>query len=103
MNRRNIIVVVKVTIYSSIPQCKTFYKIIIVAQEVMEITNSPTFCPKSNNKGSFSEDLYGGIFIRSALDKIVAMFFPPKPPVDLSGPPGEPLRTTGGLCGPYCD
>jgi hypothetical protein len=31
-------------------------------QEVMERTNSPTFCWSSTNKGSFSTDLYACIF-----------------------------------------
>jgi len=34
----------------------------IEGQEVMERTNSPTFCWRSTNKGSFSTDMYGCIF-----------------------------------------
>jgi hypothetical protein len=34
----------------------------IEGQEVIERTNSPTFCWRSTNKGSFSTDMYGCIF-----------------------------------------
>jgi hypothetical protein len=44
----------------SIHHFKVFSKIMTVWQEVMERTNSPTFCWSTNN-GSFSTDMYGRI------------------------------------------
>jgi len=35
----------------------------IEGQEVMEITNSPTLCWRSTNRGSFSTVMYGCIFL----------------------------------------
>jgi hypothetical protein len=49
----------------------------IEGQEVVEMTNSPTFCWSSANKGSFSSDIYGCFFIRSVPDAIFAMLFLP--------------------------
>jgi len=57
----------------------------IVGQEVMERTNSPTFCWRSTNKGSFSTDMYGCIFHSfSVWYNFCNAFFIPKPPADHS-------------------
>jgi hypothetical protein len=40
----------------------------------MERTNSPSFCWKSPNKGSFSTDMFEYIFIRSVSDTILNAF-----------------------------
>jgi hypothetical protein len=57
----------------------------IVGQEVMKKTNSPTFC-WSTNKGSFSTDV---LFIRQVPDTILVRFFFQ-----------NRLRTAANLCGP---
>jgi hypothetical protein len=56
--------------WSRLPQPHFFYtpiwsisKIITVGQEVTESTNSPTFCWRSTNKGSFSTDMHGCIVL----------------------------------------
>jgi hypothetical protein len=57
-------------LHFSMHSFKVFYKIMIVWKEVMEGTNSPTFCWMSTNKGSFSPDMHGYIFIRSVSNTI---------------------------------
>jgi hypothetical protein len=66
--------------------------------EIMERTNSPTFCWRSTNKGSFSTDVHGCIFHSLSVWQIVAMNFLQKLPADRSRPLGEPPRIIGVPC-----
>jgi hypothetical protein len=59
------------TIHDSRHKCKTSSKVMVVGQEVMERTNSPTFCWKSTNKPSISPDMYGRIFIHAFIQCLI--------------------------------
>jgi len=59
-----------------------------VEQELMERRNSPTFCWRSNNKGSFSTDMFGCVL--QSVRQNFAMLFLTKPPADRREPPVVP-------------
>jgi hypothetical protein len=60
----------------------------IVGQELMERTNSLTFCLRSTDKGSFAHAWVYFPFVR-CLKKFLQSFFFSKPPAVLFRTPGE--------------
>jgi hypothetical protein len=70
-------IVVKVAVTTFLYALILFCKIMTEAQEVMKRTNSPNFCLRSINKGSFSRTHVGVfLFVQCIL---FAMLFLPKP------------------------
>jgi hypothetical protein len=66
----------------------------IEGQEVMELINSPYFCWRSTNRGSFSIDMCGCIFHSLNVWYNFCNAFVPKPPADRRWSGDHSLRNT---------